>query len=256
MRISAGEVRQGDRVPQQAPGIAGGVGAAGGAGQGEREPRECVSLAGEVGKAIKYDSKHLEIAEAIGDRVGVGNAYNNLALALQKSGRPAEAAAQASRALAVFAEVEGNVGSDALRISLFAAEQVTSYRILQEVLLETARPGPALAVAELSKARALSDALGAGAAAALAAGGADEAQGGAISPTTPAGGDGQAAQASGCSGADLAEEEWRAVQDMARDECCVVEYSELSDGECSGDATSCHAGPRRCSWPVTVRAQG
>ena len=111
---------------------------------------------------------------------------------------------------------------------------MTSYGILQEVLLETARPGPALAVAELSKARALCDALGAGAAAALAAGGADEAQGGAISPrtlTTPTGGDGPAVQSSGCSGTDLAEEEWRAVQDMARDECCVVEYSELSDGE-------------------------
>jgi hypothetical protein len=172
----------------------------------------------------------------VGDRVGEGRAYNNLALALQKSGRPAEAVVQASRALAVFAEVERDVGNDAQRISLFAAGQVKSYRILQAALLETARPGPALAVAELSKARVLSDALGAGAAAALAAGGAEEAQGGAVSRTTPsttAGADAQEAWASVGSSADLAETEWRAVQGMAQDECCLVEYSKLSGGECS-----------------------
>jgi hypothetical protein len=38
-----------------------------------------------------------------------------------------------------------------------------SYRILQKALLATGRPGPALAAAELSIARALSDSLGAGA---------------------------------------------------------------------------------------------
>ena len=187
---------------------------------------------GEYGKAIESHGKHLEMAEAVGDRAGAGRAYNNLAVALQKSGRPAEAAVQASRALVVFAEVEREVGDDALRISLFATGQVQSYRILQEVLLETARPGPALAVAELGKARVLRDALGAGAA--PAGGDADEARGGAIPHTTPlvgASAAGQDAPASGDSTADLAEVEWRAVQAMARDECCVVEYSELSDGE-------------------------
>ena len=191
---------------------------------------------GEFREAIEYHRKHLGIAVEVGDRAGEGNACNNLAAALHMSGRPAEAVVQASRALTVFAEVERDVGNDAQRISLFAAGQIKSYCILQAALLETERPGPALAVAELGKARVLSDALGAGAAAALAAGGAEEAQGGAVSRTTPsttAGADAQEARASVSSSADLAETEWRAVQGMAQDECCVVEYSELGDGECS-----------------------
>ena len=100
-----------------------------------------------------------------------------------------------------------------------------------------------MAVAELSKARVLSNALGAGAAAALpqrslAAGGAN---GGAVfctTPSTPPGADWQEAGGSVDSSTDLAEVEWRAMQDMAKDECCVVEYSELSDGKCSGHMSS------------------
>jgi hypothetical protein len=139
-------------------------------------------------------SKHLAIAEAVGDRAGAeGRAYGNLgnvhellgeygmttagAWRLQSrwgtgrgrarrtgtllaSGMHAEAVEQASRAVQVYAMVEREVGDGALRISLFAAEQVKSYLILQEALLASGRPGPALAVAELSKARVLSDAIG------------------------------------------------------------------------------------------------
>ena len=75
------------------------------------------------------------------------------------SGQPQLAVAQAWRAVQVFAQLEGEVDDKALRMSLFA-QQVKSYNILQAALLVTGRPGPALAVAEQSKARVLSGALG------------------------------------------------------------------------------------------------
>ena len=137
-----------------------GVGDRAGAGGTYRNIGNAHKSMGEFGKAIEYHRKCLAIAVEVGDRAGEGRAYNNLAVALQNSGRPAEVVVQASRALAVFAEVERDVGNDAQRISLFAAEQVQSYVILQAALLETGRAGPALAVAEQSKARVLLGALG------------------------------------------------------------------------------------------------
>ena len=120
----------------------------------------------------------------------------------------AEAVEQASRAVQVYAMVEREVGDGALRISLFAAEQVKSYRILQEALLASGRPGPALAVAELSKARVLSDAISG-------------------DSTSQA----HEEQPGGPCNDDLTEGQWRQVQKMARAEgCTMVEYSELSDG--------------------------
>jgi tetratricopeptide (TPR) repeat protein len=103
---------------------------------------------GEYGTAIEYHHKHLAIAQEVSDRAGKGGVYNNWAYALQASGQHVEAVEQASQAVQVYARIEREVGDGALRISLFAAEQVKSYRILQEALLATGRAGPALAVAE------------------------------------------------------------------------------------------------------------
>jgi tetratricopeptide (TPR) repeat protein len=113
---------------------------------------------GDYHKALEYFRQHLAIAVEGGDRAGEGKAYNNMALSQLRSGQSHQAAAQASRAVEVFVQLEREVDDKALRMSLFA-QQVSSYGILQAALLETERAGPALAVAEQSKARVLSGAL-------------------------------------------------------------------------------------------------
>ena len=163
---------------------------------------------GEYGTAIEYHHKHLAIAQEVSDRAGKGGVYNNWAYALQASGQHVEAVEQASQAVQVYARIEREVGDGALRISLFAAEQVKSYHILQKALLATGRAGPALAVAELSKARVLSDAISG-------------------DSTSQA----QEEQPGGPCSDDLAEGQWRQAQEMARAaRCTLVEYSELLDG--------------------------
>ena len=57
-------------------------------------------------KAIEFYEQNLEIARAIGDRRGEGNALGNSADELMKLGRRDEALARATEALAIFEAIE------------------------------------------------------------------------------------------------------------------------------------------------------
>ena len=120
------------------PGDRGGGGGPGGGGRGVRGLGSAHDSLGDYRKAIEYHGQALAIAVEVGDRAGEGSAYNNMAAAQLDSGQSQEAAAEASRAVEVYAKLEREVDDQALRMSLFA-EQVKIYDILQSALLATGR---------------------------------------------------------------------------------------------------------------------
>lgn len=193
-------------------------------------------------EAVEMHGKHLAIAQEVGDRAGEGRALNNMAWALLCDGQHVEAAEQASRAVTCYAVLERDLAgpdNEALRISIFA-EQSKSYDILQRALLEgeSGGAGPAMAVAGLSKARALSAAMAG-----------NEGEGGGVLDEEA--GEDEGAEEGAGGRADLAARQWAAVQRMAQAEgCAVVEYSVLNDGKSRVGAACIIRRPRCGEWPV------
>ena len=110
---------------------------------------------GDFAQAIAYHTQHLAIAREVGDRVGEGNAGNNLGVALEKNINLPAAARALVQGLAAFQRVERDLGAhDERRVSLFEQQQ-TTYMLLQGVLLGLEQPGWALGVAAQAKGRAL-----------------------------------------------------------------------------------------------------
>jgi len=110
-------------------------------------------------EAVELLRRVLSIFQEVGDEMGEGAAYNNLGMALHKSGDAVAAAHLWANGLLVLQEVERKVGPhDDRRLSV-VQEQQSTYRQLQEVLIELEHADWALGVCCQAKSRALTQFL-------------------------------------------------------------------------------------------------
>jgi len=110
-------------------------------------------------EAVELLRRVLSIFQEVGDEMGEGAAYNNLGMALHKSGDAVAAAHLWANGLLVLQEVERKVGPhDDRRLSV-VQEQQSTYRQLQEVLIELQHADWALGVCCQAKSRALTQFL-------------------------------------------------------------------------------------------------
>lgn len=111
----------------------------------------------EYPKAIEHHKKSLEIAQSTGDRRGEALALNNLGHTLLISGNLTEAEKNLRLAVKVLDALRSGL-DDRGQVSIFDT-QVSTYNLLQQILIAQNKPEAALEVSEQSRARAFQQLL-------------------------------------------------------------------------------------------------
>src|SRR5919202_66687 len=112
---------------------------------------------GDTTKAVDLNQQSLAKAQQQEDKEGEANALNNLANALRKAGKLAEAEHHLRNAIKIWEELRTNL-DDANKVSIFE-KQARTYRLLQEILIAQNKPNEALKIAERGRARAFVELL-------------------------------------------------------------------------------------------------
>jgi CHAT domain-containing protein len=114
---------------------------------------------GNYTKAIDYHQQSLTIAREVKDRESEASDLNNLGLSLYKFGNFSSAEKTLIEGIQVYESLRAGLGAnDANKISIFE-KQVSTYKILQQVLIAQNKPDTALEIAERGRARALVELL-------------------------------------------------------------------------------------------------
>ncbi|AFZ24188.1 hypothetical protein Cylst_1940 [Cylindrospermum stagnale PCC 7417] len=107
-------------------------------------------------KAIALYQQQLTTAKAAKDTFAEGTALNNLAFALFKSGKTADAETTLNENIKVWQNLRSNLGIT----DNYAAEQANTYQLLQQVLISQKQPESALEIAEQGRTMAFLNLLG------------------------------------------------------------------------------------------------
>ncbi len=107
-------------------------------------------------QAIELYQQQLQIAKEKSDRVAEGTAFNNIALALLKSKKLAEAQKTLLEAMKVWEAIRAKLGSN----DNYFAQQATTYKIQQQVLIAQNQTEAALELSEQERVKAIVRLLG------------------------------------------------------------------------------------------------
>jgi tetratricopeptide (TPR) repeat protein len=116
-----------------------------------------VSL-GQYQRAIEFYQQHLEISREIGDRLGESISLNNLGNTFLKTHQLAEAETAFRASIAIHETLRSELVSNEHKVSIFE-NQISTYRLLQKVLVAQTRFDEALEISEMSRTRAFVELL-------------------------------------------------------------------------------------------------
>jgi tetratricopeptide (TPR) repeat protein len=108
---------------------------------------------GQFHRAIEFHQQYLEISREIGDRVGESISLNNLGNTFLKTHQLAEAETALRASIAIHETLRSELVSNDHKVSIFET-QISSYRLLQQVLVAQTRFDEALEISEMSRTRA------------------------------------------------------------------------------------------------------
>jgi CHAT domain-containing protein/tetratricopeptide (TPR) repeat protein len=113
---------------------------------------------GQYQKAIEFYQQYLEISREIGDRVGESISLNNLGNTFLKTHQLAEAETALRASIAIHETLRSELVSNDHKVSIFE-NQISTYRLLQQVLVAQTRFDEALEISEMSRTRAFVELL-------------------------------------------------------------------------------------------------
>jgi CHAT domain-containing protein/tetratricopeptide (TPR) repeat protein len=113
---------------------------------------------GEFHRAIEFHQQSLEISLEIGDRVGESISLNNLGNTFLKTHQLAEAETALRASIAIHETLRSELVSNDHKVSIFE-NQISTYRLLQEVLVAQSKFDEALEISEMSRTRAFVELL-------------------------------------------------------------------------------------------------
>jgi CHAT domain-containing protein/tetratricopeptide (TPR) repeat protein len=108
---------------------------------------------GQYQKAIEFYQQYLEISREIGDRVGESSSLNNLGNTFLKTHQLAEAETALRASIAIHETLRSELVTNDHKVSIFE-NQISTYRLLQQVLVAQTRFNEALEISEMSRTRA------------------------------------------------------------------------------------------------------
>jgi CHAT domain-containing protein/uncharacterized glyoxalase superfamily protein PhnB len=113
---------------------------------------------GQFHSAIEFSEQSLEISREIGDREGESIALNNLGGILLKTNQVAESETALRASIAIHETLRSELVSNDHKVSIFET-QISTYRLLQQVLVAQTRFDEALEISEMSRTRAFIELL-------------------------------------------------------------------------------------------------
>ena len=116
-----------------------------------------VSL-GEFHRASEFLKQYLEISREIGDRVGESISLNNLGNTFLRTHQLSEAETALRASIAIHETLRSELVSNDHKVSIFE-NQISTYRLLQQVLVAQTRFDEALEISEMSRTRAFVELL-------------------------------------------------------------------------------------------------
>jgi CHAT domain-containing protein len=117
----------------------------------------CQSL-GQFHRALEFSEQSLVISREIGDREGESIALNNLGGILLKTNQVAESETALRASIAIHETLRSELVSNDHKVSIFE-NQISTYRLLQKVLIAQTRFAEALEISEMSRTRAFVELL-------------------------------------------------------------------------------------------------
>jgi len=117
----------------------------------------CQSL-GQFHRALEFSEQSLVISREIGDREGESIALNNLGGILLKTNQVAESETALRASIAIHETLRSELVSNDHKVSIFE-NQISTYRLLQKVLIAQTRFDEALEISEMSRTRAFVELL-------------------------------------------------------------------------------------------------
>ncbi|MFQ3617017.1 MAG: CHAT domain-containing protein [Cyanobacteriota bacterium] len=147
-----GNLRTARQQYEQALAIARSIGDRAGEGQALGELGQLLTDEGKPAEAVAHYQRALAILREIGDRPNQGRALSLLGEALVAQGQLAAAADALTEAVDIWESLRPGL-SDADQVSLFET-QTSTYRLLQQVLIDLGKSQEALLIAERGRSRA------------------------------------------------------------------------------------------------------